>query len=242
MHPVINLILHVTHAGKPFAVPDAIGAVARRHADDLADHSFADALDALDKARLTTILRTGDDRSALRLREVVGRAANAITRGIDADRLLRKDVLLRANCGRDVDRSESGRCGENDEVDILQVDHLLIAIDAAKNPLIGHVYALTVLGLERVARNLCFREIDVSHRDDAHVLVCGKCVVRSTGAAATAANETNAHNLVARANDLRIGGLRQFITPSTTQLTAESMGRDKTCSTNGCGEREKLAT
>jgi hypothetical protein len=155
-----------------------------------------------------------------------------VARDIDAHGLLGEDVLLRRNGGRDVHGAEARRGRQDHEVDVGQREQLLVAVEAAEDAVVGHIGALGVRFLERVAHALRLLEVDVAHRDELHVGIRGQRVVRGARAAASAADESDAHDGGRTASLLRPAG--------ETERRHES-GRKACRSDRGCGGEEVTA-
>ena len=196
VHPVIDLILHVRHARLAIAIPNAVGAIARRHAHHFADHAFTNALDRVHETRLTAVLRARDDGRALRLGRVMCRATRVVARGVETHWFFRENVLFCRHCCGDMNGAKSRRSREDHKINIFEIEHFLIAIDSPEDALIAGRYTVTVLCGQRIANALGLLDIDVGEGNDAHIFVGGERVVGRAGSAPTTTDEADVDDLL----------------------------------------------
>ena len=135
--PVADLVLGVAPAGLALVGPDGALVPVDLAADDVADGTLVDPLQAFDVAGLVAALGAGDDRQSLLVRLFVGGQHLADAGAVDGDRLLGEELLARLDGGLDVLGPETWRRRQHHQV--AAVDHLLIGVEADEAAVVGDV-------------------------------------------------------------------------------------------------------
>jgi hypothetical protein len=189
VHPVVELILGIAHALGPRAVPDASRAVAGRGPDDVADRTLANLLHGADVVRLPAILRAGDDGRAAGDRLVVRLQADAISRRIDAGRLLGEDMLPRLDRLSHIRGPKAGRHGQEHDVDARVIEHPFVAVEPAIHPGVLERHLFLVRSFQHLAKRRALRNGEIGRRHELHMLVDRQRVVHRARSAAAAADD-----------------------------------------------------
>ncbi|MCK7518839.1 MAG: hypothetical protein MZV64_14475 [Ignavibacteriales bacterium] len=132
VEPVAALPLHLAHLGRLLDDPQVALVPVALAADDLADRPLVEAVHELEVALLVAALGPGHDAQAF-----LGRQFRAGDDRADADRvdghgLLHEDVLARLDGGLEVEGPEARRRGRDDVVDVLDLEQLLVAVEAGE--------------------------------------------------------------------------------------------------------------
>ena len=135
--PVADLVFGVRPAGLALVGPDRALIPVDLAADDVADRSVVNSLQAFDVSRLMPALGAGDDGKSLPGGFVVGGQHLADAGAVNRDGLLGKEVLAGLDRRLDVLGTEAGRGRQHDQV--AAVDDFLISVEADEAAIVGDV-------------------------------------------------------------------------------------------------------
>jgi len=99
--------------------------------------------------------------------------------------------------------AEAGRGGEDHQIDVVQIQHLLICIEADESSLFGHVDLVTVPGDIPLVQAATFAAIDalaesVGDSYQLHVVRSAQCLTDGLAASTASTNEPNANGVVSK--------------------------------------------
>ena len=195
VEPVADLVLHVAPVLLAALVPQAARVVGRLERGDVADRAIMDAAHGLLLGELIAVAEARDDREALLASLLAGGHHRAHAGAVGGDRLLDEQVLARFDRGRDVQRTEVRRGGE--QHDVAAVDHALVGVEADEAVLgidvdlgrdVGAVLQCAQAAVDLIGEG-------VAERHELGVRVGAQRVLRRAGAAPAAADQTDAQHV-----------------------------------------------
>ena len=203
--PVAHLVLHLAlglGAGDA-RIPHAAAVPVDAHRDDLADRAVVNPPQGFQVRSLMVALQADTNLQLLFLGDLVGLQHLPDTGGIDGHRLFHEDVLAGLHGVFEMDRTEAGRRGEDDQIDAA-VDHLLVGVKPGED-LLGHDLHAVALFLQSpldavhdIAGVVFERIADGGQLD---VAVGGKCLHGGSRSAPAAADESHLDRVVAAGVD-----------------------------------------
>ncbi len=191
VEPVAALPLHLRHVRQALLDPEVALVPIALGGDDLADLAVPDALHHLEIAPLVTPLRPGDDGQAFLSGQVGGRDHRANPDGIDRHGLFHEDVFPGLDGGFEMQRSESGWCGRDDEVDVGACADLQVVVEPGESAVDRYLDAVGKVLLQPVERALDPIRDEITEGDHLDTGSRLEAVERRAGAAPAAADDAN---------------------------------------------------
>ena len=146
--PVAHLVLQFALILLPRAHPDAAAVPVDARTNDVADRPVAQAGDRFLVLGFMVALQADGHHQALLLRFFVRGQQAPDSRRVRTQRLLHEYVLSGLDRGFEVQRPESGRRGQNHQIDVA-LQNSLVGVETRELPLRRHVQLIPYLALDR---------------------------------------------------------------------------------------------
>ena len=185
-------------------MPEGAGVVAALQGDNVADGAVVDAGEGLAHAAVVAPAQAGDDGQPPPARFLTRGQHPANARRIDSHRLLAKDMLVGPDRGIQMSRPKMRRRAQEHHIDTA-ANHFSICIEADKLPFTGHV---NLGGEHPVAAQFRQAAVEpitegIAHGGQPDIRIGLEGIGRRPGAAAAAADEADAKDIVAVCVDSR---------------------------------------
>jgi hypothetical protein len=211
MIPVVDLVMHLAHAGTAGAAPDVADVKEGAGVTEIAEETVMNLSNGLEMIGGVAQVMPNGNAQPLSPGLLVGGFDLAIAGGIDRHRFFHKDVFAGFDRVFELLRTKARRGAEEDDMNI-GLERLLVGVKTGKALVAGHI---DLAGESRVERFQAAVEVlreSVGHGHQFHVGVdgIGEGVGGGAGAASTAADQCDADFITARgmgeAADVEAGG------------------------------------
>ena len=190
IEPVADLPFHIGPFGLAGFHPECAGVVAAVGGEDVADSAVVEFGEGVAVAVVVAPAEAGDEGKIFLFCFFDGFENRADAGAINRDGFLAENMFSRRNGGLEMDGTEAGRRGEDDDVDA-GVDDFLISVEADEGGYGGDFYFLAVAGFESGEGSVDVILEGIADGGKGDVFVGVEGLLGSAGAAPAAADEAD---------------------------------------------------